>query len=168
MKRIIVLRHSKSSWDHWGVSDVDRPLNQKGFERSVKVGKFLHQNHIEIDCMISSTAVRSVTTALVLGRQLKFDFSNLQIREELYHGDIDEIVDVIRNIDDTVNNAMIIAHNPGIEDFANVFIENVEIITTSGIMLDLNIENWKSFSKSDRSILNKEIINPKKISLKDN
>jgi phosphohistidine phosphatase len=167
MKRIIVLRHSKSSWDHWGVSDIDRPLNQKGFERSVKVGKFLHQNSIGIDLIIASSAVRSVSTSLVLGRQLKFDFSKLAIKDELYHGDVDVIIDTIRNIDDSNNNAMIVGHNPGIEEFTNLFVHDVEIITSSGIMLDLNIDSWSDFSKSESIIVSKEIFNPKKITVKD-
>ena len=37
-KKIFFLRHAKSSWD-LNVSDINRPLNQRGVDDIIKIGK---------------------------------------------------------------------------------------------------------------------------------
>ncbi|HAH52111.1 MAG TPA: histidine phosphatase family protein, partial [Balneola sp.] len=41
MKQILLLRHAKSSWDHPGLDDFDRPLAKRGLKDAPRMGKFL-------------------------------------------------------------------------------------------------------------------------------
>ena len=41
MKKLIVVRHSKSSWKDSNLSDCDRPLNKRGNRDGKKMSEFL-------------------------------------------------------------------------------------------------------------------------------
>ena len=41
MKRLVILRHGKSSWDNSMLDDFDRPLNERGKANSSDMGIFL-------------------------------------------------------------------------------------------------------------------------------
>ncbi|MEH6636907.1 MAG: histidine phosphatase family protein, partial [Halioglobus sp.] len=41
MKTLHLLRHAKSSWDHPGLSDRERPLNKRGERDAPLMGKAL-------------------------------------------------------------------------------------------------------------------------------
>ena len=43
MKQILLLRHAKSSWDHPGLDDFDRPLAKRGLKDAPRMGKFLRK-----------------------------------------------------------------------------------------------------------------------------
>jgi phosphohistidine phosphatase len=41
MKKLYLIRHSKSSWDNPNLSDYDRPLNDRGKKDRYKVADYL-------------------------------------------------------------------------------------------------------------------------------
>ncbi|WP_146066749.1 SixA phosphatase family protein [Candidatus Venteria ishoeyi] len=49
MKTLILLRHAKSSWDHPGLSDFERPLNARGLKNAPKMGRRLAQRQLPIE-----------------------------------------------------------------------------------------------------------------------
>src|SRR4051794_9695084 len=63
MKTLILVRHAKSSWDQPGVSDIDRPLNERGKSDAPQMAKRLKERNIKIDLFISSPAKRAKKTA---------------------------------------------------------------------------------------------------------
>ena len=62
-RSIIIFRHGKSDWDATYSKDHDRPLSSRGIEASKKMGRFLKDIKTIPDIIISSTAVRTKTTA---------------------------------------------------------------------------------------------------------
>lgn len=162
MKKIILLRHAKSTWDYWGIDDIDRPLSQKGIERSINLGVFFLQKSISIDCVYSSSAIRAASTALSITRKMGLDSGLISLKEELYHSDVSFLFEFISKIDNKYDDVLLIAHNPGIENFVNNYFPSTEIVTAAGIMLTLNIQSWDDFS-SETQPNYKEVINPKNI-----
>jgi phosphohistidine phosphatase len=59
MKRLTVLRHAKSSWDHAGRDDFDRPLNDRGWKAARLIGKELRHRKMNFDLGLASPAARS-------------------------------------------------------------------------------------------------------------
>ena len=41
MKRLILMRHAKSDWNHPGLADHDRPLNKRGRKAAPAMGAWL-------------------------------------------------------------------------------------------------------------------------------
>jgi phosphohistidine phosphatase len=62
MKKLIIVRHAKSSWDNPDLDDFDRPLNKRGLKDAPRMGKRLKEKHITPDIMLSSPAERALAT----------------------------------------------------------------------------------------------------------
>jgi phosphohistidine phosphatase len=111
VKRLILLRHAKSSLDDPTLSDRDRPLNKRGRKSAKAVGKWLHDLNILPDLILCSNAVRATETCELL----KLD-STVRVVPDLYMAQADTILDVMQQAEG--NCVMLIGHNPGIADFA--------------------------------------------------
>src|SRR5215208_3658741 len=63
MKTLILVRHAKSSWDAPGLSDFDRPLNERGKKDAPEMAERLKEKGIKVDQFVSSPAKRARKTA---------------------------------------------------------------------------------------------------------
>ena len=63
MKTIFLIRHAKSSWDEPGLSDFERPLNERGRRDAPRMAEKLKGRGAVIEHILSSTARRAVRTA---------------------------------------------------------------------------------------------------------
>jgi len=71
MKRLYLVRHAKSSWDHPGLEDFDRPLNKRGMRDAPKMGEYLAEQRILPQIIVSSPARRAHATATSLAVALQ-------------------------------------------------------------------------------------------------
>ena len=62
MRRLLLLRHAKSSWSEPGASDHDRPLNRRGQEAAPRIGAYLARHRLIPDRVLCSTARRARET----------------------------------------------------------------------------------------------------------
>ena len=153
MKKIILLRHAKSSWKDASLDDFDRPLNRRGKKDAPIMADKLAMRKIKIDLIISSPANRTTETAKIFANILGYD-SEIIFNDKLYEASYKEILEVINLVDDKYQNVLLVCHNPGITHLANYlsdyFIEN---ISTSGIVgLSTNI-SWKNINENGCSFL---------------
>ena len=65
-KTLLLIRHAKSSWDNFALTDFDRPLNDRGKNDAPEMAKRLIDKKINIDAFISSPAKRAKKTAKLL------------------------------------------------------------------------------------------------------
>ena len=83
MKKLVLLRHAKSSWD-FNVSDKDRPLTERGIDRvkmiSIRSSKILSG----ADLIFSSPANRALHTACIMINSLGLSFDKIVLKKELY------------------------------------------------------------------------------------
>ena len=75
LKKLILIRHAKSSWKY-NVSDIDRPLSNQGFDDILIMSEILRNLKIKIDVCFSSPAKRALDT----GKNI---LKNLHINNEL-------------------------------------------------------------------------------------
>jgi len=148
MKTIYIVRHAKSSWNAIDLPDEQRPLMEKGKKRTEKVIDYLHENHIKVDCMISSHAVRAYETAKILAKGIKFPVGDIRIDSMIYHANGDEILSQIYGLPDICNSVMLVGHNPALTDFVNIFLESpIENLPTSGIVsISFDTDHWEKVS----------------------
>src|ERR1700753_1071269 len=62
MRRLLLLRHAKSSWSEPGASDHQRPLNRRGQEAAPRIGAYLKRHKLVPDRVLCSTARRTRET----------------------------------------------------------------------------------------------------------
>ena len=63
MKKLIIVRHCKSSWSDMSLSDFDRPLNNRGMNDGDLMSGKLLENLSSVDLLLSSSSNRTVLTS---------------------------------------------------------------------------------------------------------
>lgn len=144
MKTLLVLRHAKSSWNDAAMTDHDRPLNERGRRDAPRVGRWLQDQQLVPDAIISSTAVRARATAdavastLGLGRRISVD-------PRLYLADPHAILDVLREAADAdAASLLIVGHNPGLEELVEHLTGEPEELPTAALAhIVLPLDSWR-------------------------
>jgi phosphohistidine phosphatase len=119
MKTLYIVRHAKSSWEHEGIEDIDRPLKKRGINDAHLLSKFLSKNIDRPDVFVSSSANRALHTAVIFCENLEYPLSNLKIRRQLYSFSDGYLVKTVKALDDGFNSAIIFSHDHGINTFVN-------------------------------------------------
>jgi phosphohistidine phosphatase len=143
MKKIILLRHSKSSWKDSSISDYNRPLNNRGKKDAPFIAKIFNNKNIQLDLIISSGAKRASDTAKLFAESINYK-NEIVFKDDLYLPSSDDILQIIKKMNESFTTILVVCHNPGITDFSNYLCNNfIENIPTSG-MVGLNFKmKWK-------------------------
>jgi phosphohistidine phosphatase len=115
-RTLLLLRHAKSSWDDAGLADRDRPLAPRGRRDACALGHQLRRRDYEIDRVLCSPARRTRET---LARLALPDETPTRFAQPLYLGSARTLLAQLRRLPDEVHCALLIAHDPGIEQLAN-------------------------------------------------
>jgi phosphohistidine phosphatase len=116
-RTLLLLRHAKSSWSEPALSDHDRPLAPRGRRAAGLIAAHLRAAEIRPALVLCSSARRTRDTLEVLRPSLG-ETTEVRIEERLYGAGVTEILALLRTIDPAVPSAMVIGHNPGLEDLA--------------------------------------------------
>ena len=145
MKTVYLIRHAKSRWNVPDLEDFERPLNKRGRKSALLMGSILNKLKAAPDLVISSPANRAAMTARILADAIHYPLDKIQYSETIYLPDEDVLIQVIKNMSDSVNQAMLIGHNPGLTGLANyIGDQRISNIPTAGICcMDLKITSWK-------------------------
>ena len=119
MKRLTLVRHSKSDWSLPGQQDWDRALNKRGQRDAPEMARRLRARKLKPDAILSSPAVRALATATIMARELKIAPSIVRQDERLYLAGPSDMLTVIRELGGDARHLMVFGHNPGITEFAN-------------------------------------------------
>jgi phosphohistidine phosphatase len=114
------------------------------------------------DAMISSPAKRAFTTASVVASKLGIHQSNIIKDEIIYGGDAEELLDVIKQLDDRYDHVFLFGHNPGFHDLANTLLRNriIEKLVTCGVVrIKLEVESWSETQPASAKLI--EYLYPK-------
>lgn len=144
LKQLYIVRHAKSSWGNPQLSDTARPLNNRGERDVPRMAEFLSHKIERPQVFISSPAVRALKTATGFTEQFDFPKSGIIKSPNLYHASVGAWLDVIHQINEDNESAMLFGHNPGITDLVNrVTDSNIYNIPTCGVAgIKLNINSW--------------------------
>lgn len=145
MKRLTLVRHAKSSWKNAALADIDRPLSGRGKRDAPRMGVFLAEQGLRPDIILSSPARRARKTARLLARQLSDIEKSFLSDPALYEAGADMLLQRVRAFDETWQHILLVGHNPGLTDFANLLTAaGIENIPTCGVLVaDLDIDSWR-------------------------
>ncbi|CAG7620364.1 SixA phosphatase family protein [Leucobacter soli] len=114
MRELILTRHAKSDWGDPELPDHDRPLNARGLRDAPAMADRLAATGVEVQRILSSTAVRARSTAAVFGAALGVE---VELDEELYLASAAKLLTAAAGSD--AGTVMVVAHDPGISDLAS-------------------------------------------------
>lgn len=141
-----VVRHAKSSWDYPELSDFERPLSARGRRDAPLMAAILRDLPERPDVVVTSSAVRAVTTARVMAQILDLPMHDMIISNALYDATADELIALMREMDDAFRCVMIVGHNPALTQFVNIVGDTeLENVPTCGIVtLSLpSLRGWR-------------------------
>src|SRR5690348_15887008 len=119
MKQLLLLRHAKSSWDDPDLDDFDRPLVQRGLKAARLIGRELAARDWLPDQVMVSSALRTRDTWRLVAAELPAH-PRVVFAEALYEGSAADILSKIRLAEPSSRCLVVIGHNPGLEDLANL------------------------------------------------
>lgn len=102
--------------------------------------------------ILSSTAARALATACKVADALGYPRELLQTDAGLYLASAERLREIVSLQDDTFRDIMIIAHNPGLTDFANAISDHpIDNLATAAVMVvDLPISRWEALGDNPR------------------
>ena len=118
MKEILLLRHAKSSWDHPGLDDFDRPLAERGQKDAPRMGKYLRAAGFKPDHVVSSPAQRAKETVELVLAGAQCDLDILNWDQDFYFGSPQDYLSAIQEASDKFDRIMLAGHNPLMETVA--------------------------------------------------
>jgi len=155
-KKLILVRHAKSSWSDMSLKDFDRPLNKRGIRDAPFMAKKLYQKVSNIDCIVSSTANRAKLTAQRFITEYKNEGHHFDeiYTDALYHASVNQILQVVHELDDKYKCCVLFGHNPGFTYFADhIDAKGIENVPTCGITaFDFEVQEWKDVSPENGSM----------------
>lgn len=153
MKRIILMRHGKSSWEH-DVSDKNRPLKKRGIADAHLVSEAFITKGIPLDAIYSSPANRAFSTCEIFVKIFNFKSKNVTVVERLYDFEGEKVIDFMKSLDDHYNNVMIFGHNHAFTSICNIFGDTyIDNVPTSGLVaIDFDVNSWIDIEKGKTSL----------------
>jgi phosphohistidine phosphatase len=114
-RQLLILRHAKSSWDTAAATDFDRPLNPRGLKDAPRMGRWLRQQGLVPDWVLSSPAERARTTALLVCHELSVSQECLHWEPRIYEATTGDLLAVLSDCPAAAKTVLLVGHNPGLE-----------------------------------------------------
>ena len=113
-RTLILLRHAKSDHDDPTLTDLERPLNERGRRDAPRMAAFLEDKGLIPDQIVSSIAIRTRETlrAIVTKWTVK---PPAKFNSDLYEATAGMLVNIAENELAEAQCLMIVGHNPSIE-----------------------------------------------------
>ena len=155
MKTLLLIRHAKSSWKETELSDLDRPLNERGKRDAREMAKRLSEKRLDIDLYVSSPAKRAKSTAELFNRELPSTAREILLVSALYEAGPGDFFSVVSDLDDADSRVAIFSHNPGITDFVNTLTEMRldNMPTCSVFAVSIPVDSWREFGAAQKKFM---------------
>lgn len=154
MKTLLLIRHAKSSWDSPGLTDFERPLNERGKRDAPEMAKRIKEK-TDIELFVSSPARRAKKTAKIFAEEYGVDKEDIQYVEDLYGAAPDTFSEVVALLSDDYQSAALFSHNPGISEYANTLcnIKVDDMPTCAVFAVQAQCESWTEFAEAGKQFL---------------
>ena len=147
-KSLYLLRHAKAESATLQFSDEDRALTPKGIDDVKKLATKLVKKDIGFDLILTSPAIRAITTAQIISNRLDHKQRFLEVDKKLYQADCTTLLTIASKLHKKIKSVMLVGHNPALEDFAAYMTgESVSMQTCSLIEFTFELKDWKDFEK---------------------
>jgi phosphohistidine phosphatase len=142
MKTLILVRHAQSDKSDPSLRDSDRPLTRHGESDASAMADRFAELGLRVDALISSPAVRALSTAEAFSKKLSLP---VKTDARIYEAGVQELLETVRSFDSLHSTVMLVGHNPGLSEFLRYLTdENYADLPTSGIaVVDIPQKSWR-------------------------
>jgi phosphohistidine phosphatase len=146
VKRLTLMRHADAQWKDPQICDFDRPLNRRGNSEAEAMSRRLGELGLIPTVLLTSSARRAQQTADIVARELRVAARNMRSEGALYLASAQDILRVVHNTGPHIPHLMIVGHNPGITEIANLFApeSRIEYLATAAMCsLTFDARSWE-------------------------
>jgi phosphohistidine phosphatase len=115
-RSLVLLRHAKAE-NPAGVADDKRPLSARGHADAQAAGAWLATQQVP-ELVLCSPTKRTRQTWHAVAANLSAADPAVRYERRLYLGGADELLRMVREIEDSVSNVLLIGHNPTLSQLA--------------------------------------------------
>lgn len=168
LRELLLLRHAKSDWKDDTLTDLERPLADKGKKSLCKVAYWLNEHQLIPDLILVSPAKRTHQTLKRL--KLPRDIPT-EVHIELYMADLDAFKALLAQVPSQYERVLIIGHNPGLESLMQFLSQKLpnhssKLFPTASLAHFVMPFDWHDLSHGCARLT--QFIRPKEIVLPDN
>jgi phosphohistidine phosphatase len=152
MLNLYVMRHSKSSWNDYNISDFERPLSSKGRKDIKFIIKFLKIKKIKFDFAYISSSKRTKETFKLLKKKIKI--KKEIFTKKLYLSNENKIFNILKKTKNNYKNILLVNHEPTCKNLVNKLIKKNYFLfkekkfSTSAITkITFSIKKWKKIKE---------------------
>lgn len=144
-KKIYVIRHGKAESFGLVSGDYDRTLVPRGAAEAKQAGVELKRRGAKPELLIASPAPRALYTLRLIASSMKLDPEKIITDASIYEGSLSDLLNIIRAFPDSVNEAVLCGHNPGVSQLAGALYGGAcGAIGTAGILaFTIRSEHWR-------------------------
>ncbi|MFN4812969.1 MAG: SixA phosphatase family protein [Bacteroidota bacterium] len=144
MKKLILVRHAKAELLPSNKTDFDRKLTSSGKDDAVSMAELLSKKITCPEVFISSTAKRAFSTCKRFAKAFEFDINLVVEQPKIYEASAQTLLDIVHDIDDHFQSAIMFGHNPGFTQLACYLSGDnyIEMPTCGVIVLNFKVEEW--------------------------
>lgn len=155
MKKLLLIRHAKASWDNPDQSDFERPLTSQGEIDVHGMAQQLKEQQITPDLIITSNAVRALSTAQILAEEFQYAAEKIVSNPHIYSGGVEDLVSIVKTIDSKLNNIFFIGHNPSLTLLGHYLCEGTRVtIATCGVLgIGFKMKKWEEAVATEGNFL---------------
>jgi len=156
MKQLLIVRHAKSDRNDPTLDDFDRPLNERGHKNAAEMAMRLLKQDIIPRQIVSSPALRAISTAAYFADTLDIDRSEIIKVPEIYEASASTLLKVINNLSDESDLTAVFGHNPGLSEIAYQLSDNAgleNLATTGMVLIEFPFDKWSMVSRGTGKLL---------------
>jgi phosphohistidine phosphatase len=172
MKRLYLLRHAKTVPAEPALEDHDRELTVRGMHDTGVMARYMRKNGFIPDLILSSSAARTRQTTELVLREIG---TRSDYRESLYLAEAGKILMLVQAAPHSVAGVMVVGHNPGLEDLANLLarepvrrkervrrdVLEEKFPTAALAVLDFDVEKWRDIRPGEGKLV--DFVRPKDV-----
>ena len=146
-RTLVLLRHAKSDWSG-DEDDIDRPLAKRGRRQAPEAGRWLADHVARIDLAVVSPAQRARSTWDLVVAELGAG-PPLRVDDRVYDASGGELLAVVRELPGDVRTAVLVGHNPGLEELVAALTDAATSMPTSALAVVGVTGSWSSAGRSN-------------------
>ena len=129
------------------MADFERPLKGRGRDAAEAMGRFLASKKISISMLISSPSVRTRETVDILLKHARLQVEPL-FDQRIYEASLATLVQVVSEIPGDKKTAMLVGHNPGLEELLAFLAHETRHMPTCALArISLDGVSWKEVGR---------------------
>jgi len=150
MKTLFLIRHAKSSRDDPSLPDRNRPLNDRGLHDAPMMGRRLGRSGVKPDLLVSSPALRALTTAQLVADAIGYPREDIAIEDSIYESSPERLLAIIRGLVGKLDCVMVFGHNPEFAGLAHRLAPEITEMPTCAVAeLHFDTNAWTDIGVLD-------------------